>query len=47
MASRWIAGTAALALAAALATPGMAQEPIKIGALYNLTGGWPRSTGRR
>ena len=39
MASRWIAGTAALALAAALATPGMAQEPIRIGALYNLTGG--------
>ena len=40
MADRWIAGAAALALAAAaFAAPGMAQEPIRIGALYNLTGG--------
>ena len=39
MADRWIARAAALALAAALATPGVAQEPIRIGALYNLTGG--------
>lgn len=30
---------AALALAAALAAPALAQEPIKIGALYNVTGG--------
>ena len=39
MAYRWIGGAAALALTAALATPGIAQEPIRIGALYNLTGG--------
>src|SRR5690606_29020065 len=40
MAARWIAQVAAFALAtAAFAAPGAAQEPIRVGALYNLTGG--------